>query len=134
MKTRSYTIYSIVVSLLEEAALVAIVLWGLPEVGTNIPLWGLIALMVALGVCCYVLYEVGRKALRKRPSVTLEALIGSKGEVVVPLAPQGYVKIGGELWKALSNEVVVNAGEEVLVVGIKGLVLSVSPLHYKTGE
>ena len=105
MRTRLFTLYSIVITLLEEAALVVIVLLVLPEVGISIPLWGLIALVVASGVLSYVLYRLGKKALARRPLVALEDLIGSRGEVVEPLVPQGYVRIRGELWKASSSDV-----------------------------
>ena len=44
-------ILAILGTLLEEAALAAVVLWGLPLLGIHLPLAGLIALMAALLGC-----------------------------------------------------------------------------------
>ena len=118
-------IMAIFSTLLEEAALVAIVLWGLPHFGIQIPLAGLIALMVAWGAFSVITYRVGSRALRKRPVVGLPTMVGSKGKVVSPLAPGGLVKIKGELWEATSAGKRIEAGEGVIVVGQDGLKLLV---------
>lgn len=130
MKTKPplwYTVQAIVGTLLEEAILVAIVLWLLPRFDINIPLWGLAILMVALAVYSYVMYRVGRSTFLMRPKVAAEAIIGNEGKVVRRLAPEGYVKVQGVLWKATCNESELEAGDEVVVVGIEGLRLIVSP-------
>ena len=118
-------ILAIVNTLLEEAALVVIVLWGLPQVGVQIPLWGLIALMVAWGVYSIITYRLGSRALKKKTVAGLTNMVGSKGEVVSPLAPEGLVKIRGELWIAKSASGEIKAGEEVIVVRQDGLKLLV---------
>jgi membrane protein implicated in regulation of membrane protease activity len=43
------------------------------------------------------------------------------------LAPEGYVKVKGVLWKAICDETELEIGDEVVVVGIGGLRLVVSP-------
>ena len=127
MKTKKYTAYSIITSLLEEVALAVVVLWLLPRFGINIPLWGLILMMVALGAYDYITYRLGKKALDKKPMISPEAMVGSKCKATTPLAPRGYVRFGSELWRASSSSI-INAGEEVIVVGIKGMTLLVSPV------
>ncbi len=118
-------ILAIISTLLEEAALVAIVLWGLPYLGIhNFPLAGLIALMVAWGAYSVITYRMGSRALRRKPEILLP-LIGSKGKVVSPLAPEGLVRIKGELWQAESASGRIDTGEEVTVVGQDGLKLIV---------
>jgi len=119
-------IFAIVSTLLEEAALVAIVFWGLPRFGIYIPLWGLVLLMIAW--CAYSVYgyRIGSRALRRKPVAGLTAMIGSKGEVVKPLAPDGFIKIKGELWRAASADKNIKVGEEVVVMGQDGLRLIVS--------
>jgi len=129
MKTKSvlwYTIYSIISTILEEVALAAIVLWGLPYFNIHIPWWGLAMLMIALAVYSYIAYRIGKPTLTMKPLVSLETMIGSEGKVVTPLAPEGYVKVKGELWKASSTESELEVGDEVVVVGIDGLKLIVS--------
>lgn len=111
-------------TILEEAAIAAIVLLGLPHLGINIPLWGLIALMVAWGAYAIITYRMGSRALMRKPEIVLP-LIGIKGKVVSPLAPEGIIRIKGELWQATSVGENIDNGEEVTVVGQGGLKLIV---------
>jgi len=101
MKYRRYTALTITTTLLEEAALVAVVLWLLPRVTINIPLWGLILMMIALGVYNYINYRRNKKALVKKPINSLD--IGSRGRTITPISPKGYVRVNGELWQASSR-------------------------------
>ena len=118
-------ILAIISTLLEEAALVVIVLWGLPRLGVHLPLVVLIALMVALGVLSVTIYRMGSRALRRKPVDGLPAMIGSKGKALNPLAPQGVIRIKGELWEAKSTGRKIDTGEEVTVVEQDGLKLIV---------
>jgi membrane-bound ClpP family serine protease len=118
-------IWAIISNLLEEAALVVIVLWGLPELGINIPLVGLISLMVVWGIISVIIYQLGSRALRRRTLAGLPIMVGTEGQVVSALAPKGLVRIKGELWKAMSSGVNIEAGEDVIVVGQDGLGLIV---------
>ena len=118
-------ILAIFSTLLEEAALVAIVLWGLPQLGIHIPLPGLIAIMVAWGAGSIIIYRMGSRALKRKPVVGLPTMIGGKAKVVSPLVPEGMVKMKGELWVAQSTEGTVDAGEVVIVVSQDALKLIV---------
>jgi len=118
-------ILAIFSTLLEEAALVVVVLWGLPHLGIHLPLAGLIVLMVAWGAFSFFTYRMGSQALRRKPIIGLPGMVGSKGEVVSPLAPKGVVRIKGELWEATSAGGRIDIGEEVTVVGQDGLKLVV---------
>jgi len=126
MKYRRYTALTITTTLLEEAALVAVVLWLLPRVTINIPLWGLILMMIALGVYNYINYRRNKKALVKKPINSLD--IGSRGRTITPISPKGYVRVNGELWQASSNST-IDAGEEIAIVGIEGMTLLISPIE-----
>lgn len=117
-------ILAIVSTLLEEAALVVIVLWGLPQLGIETPLGVLIAVMVAWAAFSIFLYQAGSRALRRKP-VALSVMIGSKGKVVNPLAPAGLIKIKDELWEAESVGGKIDTGKEVMVIGQDGLKLFV---------
>jgi membrane-bound serine protease (ClpP class) len=116
---------AIISTLLEETAIVVIVLLGLPRVGIHIPLAGLIALMVAWAAFSVFLYRVGSRALARKPVIRLPDMVNSKGKVASPLDPEGLVKIKGELWVAKSTSGRMDAGEEVVVVGQEGLKLIV---------
>jgi membrane-bound serine protease (ClpP class) len=73
------------------------------------------------------MYRVGRSTFLIRPKVAAEAVIGNGGKVTKRLAPEGYVKVQGVLWKAICDEAELEIGDEVVVVGIEGLRLIVSP-------
>jgi len=126
MKYRRYTVLTITTTLLEEAALVAVVLWLLPRVAVNIPLWGLIIMMIALGVYNYRNYRLGKKALVKKPMISPD--IGSRGRTTTPISPKGYVRVNGELWQASASST-IDAGEEIIIVGIEGMTLLISPIE-----
>ena len=123
MKAR--LVLAIVSTVLEEAALAAGVLWGLPRLGIHIPLWGLIILMSAWCAYTVITYRMGSRALRKKPIAGLLDMVGSEGKVVSPLVPEGLVRIKGELWMAKSASGRMDTGVEVTVVGQNGLKLIV---------
>jgi membrane-bound ClpP family serine protease len=118
-------IIAIVSTLAEEAALAAIVLWGLPRVGINLHVGVLIALMVALAAYAITTYRLGSRALKRKPVVGLPGMVGTWGRVVSDLDPEGTVRIKGELWEAKAEGRRINAGVKVTVVGQKGLKLIV---------
>jgi len=117
-------ILAIISTLLEEAAIAVIVLLGLPRLGLYIPLPGLIAVMVLWLAYSVVIYRAGSRALRRKPVINIP-VIGSKGKVVSPLAPEGLVRIKGELWVATSAGKKLGVGSEVIVEEQDGLRLVV---------
>jgi membrane-bound serine protease (ClpP class) len=123
MSTR--LIIAIVTTLMEEAAIAAVVLWGLPKLGVNLPLAVLIAVMVAWAAFAVFTYRKGTRALMRKPVDGLVNMVGSKGRVANRLDPEGMVRIKGELWQASSDGGDIDSGEEVTVVGQKGLKLIV---------
>jgi membrane-bound ClpP family serine protease len=118
-------IIAIITTALEEAAIAVAVLWLLPKIDVHIPLFALILIMLAwLGLAVFT-YLLGTRALRKKPEGGLSDMLGTRGEVVRSLDPEGMIRIRGELWEAKSAGRKINAGEEVIVVGQKGLKLVV---------
>ena len=118
-------VFAIISTLLEEAALVVVALWGLPQIGIEIPLPGLIVLMVLWGGFSVFIYRMGSRALRRKPVVGLPVTVGTRGKAVRRLAPDGIARIKGELWEAESAHGNIEAGEEVIVIGHDGLKLIV---------
>jgi len=121
-------IMAILSTMLEEAAILVIVLWGLPQMGVSVPLPGIIAIMALWVVFSVAIYRIGSRALGRKPVLGLPAMIGSRGMAVSPLAPGGVVKIKGELWEAVSDGNKIEAGEEVSVIGQHALKLIVRRL------
>jgi membrane-bound serine protease (ClpP class) len=69
--------------------------------------------------------SMGIRALY-RPSVTgASAMVGRRGVARTALQPEGQVLIDGELWRAVSPDAAVGAGEAVQVTAIDGLTLEV---------
>jgi membrane-bound ClpP family serine protease len=116
---------AIVTTAFEEAAIAVVVLWGLPQLDIHIPLAALIVIMLAWAAFAVFTYRKGTRALRRKPVIDLLPMVGSKGEVVSPLDPEGVIKIKGERWVAKSARGRLDTGEEVTVVGQDGLKLIV---------
>ena len=106
-------------------AIVVIALWGLLQVGIHIPLWGLIIMMVVWAAYSVFTYRLGTRALIRKQTIGLSNMIGTKGEVVSPLSPDGLVRIRGELWVAKSASDEMKPDGEVVVVGQERLKLVV---------
>lgn len=129
MSTKGYVIFTIATGLLKATVLAAIVLWLLPLLWeVNIPVWGLILLAVVFAIYEVITFRLGRRALRRRPIISLQAIIGRCGKATTPLTPGGYVRVEGELWRALSSDTHISRGDDIVVVEVNRLTLSVAPL------
>ena len=109
----------------EEAAIVVIWRWLLPEFGIYLSLWVLIVVMVIWFLFSVSLFILTSRTLKKQALIGLQTMVGTKGKVASPLTPEGLVRIKGELWRAVSAEGNVNTGEQVEVVEEDGLKLIV---------
>lgn len=69
---------------------------------------------------------MGLRAQKLKPASHGGGLIGRVGVSVTTLDPEGMVRVGGETWKALSDEGRIDEGREIIVSGMKGLTLHVS--------
>jgi membrane protein implicated in regulation of membrane protease activity len=98
------------------AAVIAVVQWS-----TGLPAWVVPAGVLAFVVKDLVMYRVVRDSLGPPRA----GLVGARGRAVERLAPEGYVKIEGELWRAEAAGGEIPAGAEVIVRGARGLTLRV---------
>lgn len=93
-----------------------------------VPGWlsaGIVAVWIIKDVA---LYPVVRSAFA--PSEPANArLIGRSAVALETIAPRGYVRLGGELWRAEMRDrrERVDAGAAVVVRGVEGLTLIVDP-------
>jgi membrane-bound ClpP family serine protease len=122
-------IIAIVTNLLDEALIIFVILWGLPKLGVNIPLYLTIVICSGFVVYAVLVYKMGSRALFKRPVEGFTDQIGMEGEVVVTLNPRGTVNILGELWEARAEGEEIKAGLKIRVVSQTGFKLTVRPLN-----
>jgi membrane-bound ClpP family serine protease len=123
--TTARLVLAIVSTSLEEVAIWVIWRWLLPEFGIKLPVAALIGMMVAWAALGTWLFIFTTRALQKQASVGLPSMVGARGRVVSRLAPEGLVRIRGELWAAASNAGDIEVGADIMVVSEQGLKLSV---------
>ena len=128
MSKKAYIVFNIITGLLKGAVLAAIALWLLPLWGINIPIWGLILIVVVFLIYEIVTFRLGRRALERKPAIWSGAIVGCCGKATTPLTPDGYVQVQGELWRALSSDTDINEGDDIVVVELDRLTLRVAPL------
>ena len=105
------------------AAGVALALWR----------WGFVAPWLCLAcLCAWVLKDLALYPMLRRVYETdrrtgAQALIGARGFAQEDLAPFGFVRVRGELWRAsaLPSERVIAAGAEVEIVGVERMTIIV---------
>lgn len=95
--------------------------------GVGLPFWAGVALVALVVTRDLAIYPALRSAFGKPPHAA--APIGAAAETVEPLAPLGYVRVNGELWRArtLHPAPDVPSGARVLVRDARGLTLIVEP-------
>ena len=109
-------------------AMVAAVLYGLV-------MWGKLATPVALGLFAlwvakdFALFPWLRRAYEDGSRDGTQMLIGALGETKERLDPEGYVRVGSELWHARVERDAepIAAGAKVRVLAVKRLTLWVEP-------
>jgi membrane-bound serine protease (ClpP class) len=70
----------------------------------------------------------GLRAQRRRVTTGAAGLVGRRAAAIGRLDPDGSVKVGDEIWRAVAASP-VDAGAPVEIVGIEGLTLRVRPLE-----
>ncbi len=87
------------------------------------------ALAVAIFLANLLLALLVVKAMLRKPVSGAEAMIGAYGVAAKSIRPGeigGWVRVRGELWKAVARES-IDSGESVEVTAVAGLVLHVKP-------
>ncbi len=86
-----------------------------------------LAAAITTGVFFFFAMGMALKAKMSKPTTGKEGLIGEKGVVITDLAPEGQVKLHGEIWTAYSDEP-ISAGQRIRVVAVDGMSLKVEKL------
>jgi membrane-bound serine protease (ClpP class) len=86
--------------------------------------WGWVAVVGAATIDVLETLFFMRWSTRRRSAVGVDTLVGRRAVVVTALAPQGNVRLNGELWRA-DSPVPIEPGQEVVVRAVNGLVLEV---------
>ena len=118
----------ILASLLDDVAValfILLILWLL-KIPISLPV--IIFLVLFFVFFTFIMHRTVIPALRKRKTTGAEGMIGLRGKVVEPLTPLGLIKVGDEYWKAKAIGGNINAGEDVEIVGLDGLLLIVKPV------
>ena len=91
--------------------------------------WWVAALLLGLDVAKdAVLYPFLRCAYETRTPSVKDQLVGQRGVAKQPIAPEGYIFVKGELWKARleTGQAPIQAGEVVRVEVVDGMRLTVT--------
>jgi membrane-bound serine protease (ClpP class) len=82
----------------------------------------------------YVAYK-GYQVRKLKSKLGPQSLIGKIGTAKTDIDPKGQVNVEGELWSAVCNqEPYAYEGEDVEIIGYKGLTLQVRPVTLKSEE
>ena len=115
--------------LLTVAGLVAMILGAMMLVDSDLPelrvsAWTLLPVMLAFAGFTIAIVRLVMQAQRRHARTGVEGLVAQPGQAVSELAPEGWVVVQGERWRARATEPVA-AGERVVVEAVEGLQLRV---------
>jgi membrane-bound serine protease (ClpP class) len=127
--TSSRFILAVISTALEMAVVWAVWQWLLPELGVQVEVWVLIIALFVWLLFSVFLYVSGSSALKTKEYAGLSSMVGMAGQAVDRLAPNGMVKIKGELWKAAAENGVIEVGDNITVTGEDRLKLVVRKIE-----
>ena len=110
--------------------LAAIVLSGLYH-SKLIQGWLALLFFLAWLVKDLILYPLTRTAYEKKHNEGSQALIGQRGISEGDLSPEGYVRVRGELWRAVADPSrgTIASGTQVEIIAAEGMTVFVRPVE-----
>ena len=118
-------------------AVISLVLGSIMLIKTNsalefikISLSVIITTAIATAAFFFVLVALVVRGQKKKPVTGIEGLVGELGETIANLAPEGTVRVHGELWKAQSVSGNISPGQKIRVTAIKNLTLYVEHITH----
>jgi membrane-bound ClpP family serine protease len=115
----------ILLSLVDDAIILAIIIVVLRQFGLGIPWWAIAILALFLAAISFLFYRI----LRRNPQLGFDNMVGLTGVTVGPVGRRGTIKIKGELWSATARDGEIKGGVEVIVIEQIGLKLTVIPAN-----
>ena len=115
----------VLVLLLDEAAVVLLVIVVLQFFGIRIPLLVGIVMGLVLGTFVFIIHVAVIPSFRRRIVTGSEGMLGVQGRVVEPVNPVGVIIVNGERWRAVSIDDNIELNENAEIVGLEGLTLKV---------
>ena len=115
--------------LLTVGGLVAMILGAMMLVDSPLPElrvdpWSLLPVIVVFAAFTTALVRLVLQAQRRKARTGSEGLLTQRGQALSDLAPEGWVRVQGERWRARAAGPVA-AGDPVVVESVEGLVLRV---------
>jgi membrane-bound serine protease (ClpP class) len=115
--------------LLTVAGLVAMILGAMMLVDSDLPelrvdAWTLLPVILVFAAFTIALVRLVLQAQRRRAQTGREGFVAQAGRAETDIAPEGWVVVQGERWRARAAEPVA-AGETVVVEAVEGLLLRV---------
>ncbi len=83
------------------------------------------ATAVVSAALIFATVSIALKIRKKRVSTGMSALIGEQGEALGDFGKEGQVRVGGEIWRARSDDS-IEAGDTVSIEAVDGLLLTVT--------
>jgi membrane-bound serine protease (ClpP class) len=115
--------------LLTVAGLVAMILGAMMLVDSDlealrVSVWTLVPVILVFAAFTIAIVRLVVQAQRRLARTGVEGLLAQAGQAASELAPEGWVVVHGERWRARARERVA-AGESVVVEAVEGLLLRV---------
>jgi membrane-bound serine protease (ClpP class) len=115
--------------LLTVAGLVAMILGAMMLVDSDlealrVSVWTLVPVILVFAAFTIAIVRLVVQAQRRLARTGVEGLLAQAGQAASELAPEGWVVVQGERWRARARERVA-AGESVVVEAVEGLLLRV---------
>jgi membrane-bound serine protease (ClpP class) len=88
--------------------------------------WLIVLVILLLVAFAAITIILGIRAHMRKVDAGTEEMVGRSAEVKTPLRPRGSVFVEGELWTAVSETGNIEAGEEVVIKKVNGMVLTVA--------
>jgi membrane-bound serine protease (ClpP class) len=104
----------------------SLMLYDMPESGLRISWLVIIPTVGATAAVVVLAVSMGLRALRRPPTTGAVGMVGHVGVVKKTLDPEGQVLVDGELWRAVTRNGPVPTGENVEIVSVDGLTLTVT--------
>ena len=111
--------------LLDEAAVLVLVILVLKFLGVRLALPITIGIVLLLGGFVFVTQKLVIASFHRKQVTGREGMIGLQGRVVERLALVGAIIVEGEIWRAKSVDDNIGVDEIVEIIGLDGLTLKV---------